>query len=94
MTIVELHQTGSDFLDYTMDFTSWLNLVSDTISSVVWTVPASLTASNKTNTSTTATVYLTGGTYGQAYRVDCTITTAATPARSKTASFELKIEAD
>jgi hypothetical protein len=94
MIITDLHQTPSDTLDYTIDFTSWLNLVSDTISSVTWTIPAPLTGSSQTNTSYTATTYLAGGTPGQPYRIDCQITTAASPARIKTASFTLKIEAD
>lgn len=94
MIITDLHQLVSDKLDYTMDFTSWLDLVSDTISSVTWTIPADLTASNQSNTTTTATTYLTGGTRGQVYRIDCQITTAASPARIKTASFNLKIEND
>lgn len=94
MTITELHQTPTDKLDYTLDFTSWLDLVTDTISSVAWTVPPGLTSSNTSNTTTTATIYLTGGTRGQRYQIDCQITTAATPARIKTASFGLTIEAD
>jgi len=94
MIITNLHQTPSDTLDYTIDFTSWLQLVSDTISSVTWTIPAALTASSQSNTTYTATTYLAGGTRGQSYRVDCQITTAASPARLKTASFNLKIEGD
>jgi len=94
MIITDLHQTPTDVLDYTIDFTSWLQLVSDTISSVAWTIPAALTASSQSNTTYTATTYLTGGTPGQVYRIDCKITTAATPARIKTASITVKIEAD
>ncbi len=94
MISTDLHQTPTDKLDYTLDYTSWLNLVSDTISSVSWTIPTALTASNQSNTTTTATTYLTGGTRGQVYRIDCQITTAASRARIKTASFNLKIEAD
>ena len=94
MIITDLHQTPTDLLDYTLDFTSWLELVGDTISTVSWSIPAALTASNQSNTSYTMTTYLTGGAPGQTYRVDGTIVTAASPARTKTASFTLKIEAD
>lgn len=94
MIICDLHQTPSDTLDYTLDFTSWLDLVSDTISSVAWTIPAALTASSQSNTTTTMTTFLAGGTRGQVYRIDGQITTAASPARIKIASFNLKIEGD
>ena len=94
MIITDLHQTPTDKLDYTIDYTSWLELVGDTISTVAWTIPAPLTPSNQTNTSYTATTFLTGGTPGSTYRIDCQITTAASPSRIKTASFTLKIEAD
>lgn len=94
MIITDLHQTPSDVLDYTVDFTSWLALSSDTIDSVAWVIPAQLTGSSQTNTTTTATTYVTGGTPGETYRIDCQITTAASPSRVKTASFELRIEAD
>ena len=40
MIITDLHQTPTDKLDYTIDFTSWLELVGDTISTVAWTIPA------------------------------------------------------
>lgn len=94
MIICDLHQTPADILDYTIDFTSWLQLVSDTISSVTWTIPAALTASSQSNTTYTATTFLTGGTRGETYRIDCKILTAASPARTKTASITVKIEAD
>lgn len=92
MIITELHQTVTDKLDYTLHFESWLSLVSDTIDSVAWTIPAELTASNQSNTTTTMTTYLTGGVSGQRYVITGTITTAASPARTKAASFGLTIE--
>ena len=92
MIITELHQTVTDKLDYTLHFESWLNLVSDTISSVAWDIPAQLTASNQSNTTITMTTYLTGGTVGHRYVITGTITTAASPARIKSASFGLTIE--
>lgn len=94
MIICDLHQTATDVLDYTLDFTSWLDLVSDTISTATWSIPAALTASNQSNTSTTMTTRIAGGTVGQTYRLDGTIVTAASPSRTKTASINVKIEAD
>jgi hypothetical protein len=94
MKITDLHQGVTDKLDYTLNFASWLGLVSDTIASVAWSIPADLTASNQSNTTTTMTTYLTGGKMGETYTITGTITTAASPARIKAASFSLKIEAD
>ena len=48
-------QVGEKY-DYMIDMsTIWPD---DTIASVVWTVPAGLTASNQSNTTTTATIWL------------------------------------
>lgn len=94
MIITELHQTIDDRLDYTLHFESWLALISDTISTVAWDIPSELTGSNQTNTTTTMTTYLAGGKIGQRYVVTGTITTAASPARVKSASFGLTIEGD
>lgn len=60
-------------LDYVWDWTSWLG--DDTILSSTWTVPAGLTKTSQVNTSTTATVWLSGGTAGQSYAVTNRITT-------------------
>lgn len=93
MNIVELHQTTTDKLDYTLHFESWLNLVSDTIASVTWDIPAQLTASDQSNTTTTMTTYLTGGLPGSRYVITGKITSAAAVPRVKSASFGLTIEA-
>jgi hypothetical protein len=66
-------------LNYTVDFTHWLG-TGETISSVVWVVEDGITKSSSpaaSNTTTTATVYLEGGTLGQDYTVTCRITTSA-----------------
>ncbi|WP_020474238.1 phage fiber-tail adaptor protein [Zavarzinella formosa] len=60
--------------DYQVDWAAWL--VSDTISAVVWTVPAGLTNYATSNTTTSATIWLSGGTHGTNYLVTCQITTA------------------
>lgn len=72
-------------LDYTVDWTDWLATISATISAVVWTVPAGLTLASQANTTTTATVFLSGGTPGTDYDVSCKITpTGATRAEERT----------
>lgn len=63
-------------LDYTVDWGTdgWLG--ADTIAAVDWTVPAGLTLDSATNTTTTATAWLSGGTVDTDYTVTCHITTA------------------
>lgn len=63
-------------LDYTVDWDGddWLG--ADTISTVTWTVPAGLATASSSNTTTTATIWLSGGTAEQDYDVQCRITTA------------------
>lgn len=47
--------------------TGWLQ--GDTIASVSWTVPAGITKDSNTNTTTKATIWLSGGTAGTDYLV-------------------------
>lgn len=63
-------------LDYTFDWSDWLPSA-DTISSVAWQVSPGLTTASVSNTTTTATIWLSGGTEGEKYSVRCRITTAA-----------------
>ena len=52
-------------LDYTVDWSSWLG--SDTISTSTWTVPTGITKDSDTKTTTTATIWLSGGVIDQDY---------------------------
>lgn len=63
-------------LDYTELWTDFL-ASGETISSVSWTVPSGLTNYSTSNTTTTATIWLTGGTHGQEYLVAGKVTTSA-----------------
>jgi hypothetical protein len=60
-------------LDYTVDWSRWLG--TDTISSVTWMVQTGLVKAAESNTTTTATVWLSGGTLATDYVVTCRITT-------------------
>ena len=62
-------------LDYVVDWSSWLG--ADTIASVAWTVETGITQASTTNTTTTATIWLSGGEAGTEYTVTCRVTTAA-----------------
>jgi len=68
--------------DYTIDWAALLG--TDTISTSTWTVPSGLTSSATSKTTTTATVWLSGGTGGQEYEVMNEITTVAGRTYQKT----------
>ena len=55
-------------LDYEVDWSDWLE-GGDTISASEWTAPDGITIEEDSNTTTTATVWLSGGTAGEIYDV-------------------------
>lgn len=55
--------------------TGWLQ--GDTISSVTWTVPTGITKDTNTNTTTKATIWLSGGTAGTDYLITARFVTAS-----------------
>ena len=61
-------------LDYSIPWTAWL--ASDTIASSTWTVPTGITNTLATNSTTTATIWLSGGTVGTEYALVNRIVTA------------------
>ena len=61
-------------LDYRLDWSAWLD--GDTISTSTWSADTGITVTTSTNTTTTATVWLAGGTLGQAYTVTNRVVTA------------------
>lgn len=62
-------------LDWERDWGPWLAPFGDTILSSTWIVPTGITKTDESNTSTTATVWLSGGTAGLRYTVTNRITT-------------------
>ena len=61
-------------LDYVVDWSAWLGV--DTISTSTWTVATGITKVIDTKTTTTATIWLSGGTAGTSYTVADKIVTA------------------
>jgi broad specificity phosphatase PhoE len=61
-------------LDWKFNWTNWLSAAEE-ISSATVTVSAGLTKVSDTNTANTVTVWLSGGTLGESYTVNCRITT-------------------
>lgn len=88
MSIKTFYKDPNATLDYAVDWTDWL--CSDNISSVVWIVPSGITESSTSNTSTTATIWLSGGTLGVVYTIVCRITTTA--GRIDDRTFYIKIQ--
>lgn len=78
-------------LEYTARWTEWLaDSAGDTIVTSTWTVPAGITQNNASNTTTTATIWLSGGTVGTTYRITNQITTAG--ARTAQRSFDVVMQ--
>lgn len=78
-------------LDYTIDWDAddWLG--SDTITGTpVWTVATGLTKDSQSNTTTTATVWLSGGTANTDYDVACKITTAGGRTDERTIRIQVR----
>ena len=61
-------------LDYTVDWSKWLG--ADTIATSTWTVESGLTTESTSNTTTSATIWISGGSAGQSYAVTNRIVTA------------------
>lgn len=76
-------------LDYSFDWSAYLTPLTDTIASVTWVVTSGLTTSAPTNTTTTATVFVSGGVVGETEKLTCRITTAG--GRTDDRSVVLKI---
>lgn len=76
-------------LDYVVDWSDWL-ATNDTLAAVTWDVPSGLTQPTPaTNTTTSATVWIGGGTAGVDYVVTCSVTTAQ--GRTDARSFVLRV---
>lgn len=72
-------KASTDVLDFEWDWSTWLT-GGDTISTVEWTAESGITVEVSpapSNTTTTATVWIGGGTAGTTYTITCQITTAA-----------------
>ncbi len=82
MQYVEAKSAGED-QDYTIDWSEEL-AGAETISTSAFTTPAGLTEVADTNTTTTSTVQISGGTGGEEYEILCTITTSGSRTYEKT----------
>lgn len=86
----QIFQKDADaVLDYTVDWEDWLEDIADTISASDWIVASGITEDSDSNTTTTATVWLSGGVEGSSYRVTNRITTVG--GRTQDASIFIEI---
>jgi hypothetical protein len=70
-----IYQDTDEAIARTISF-SHGDLNGSTISGVTWAVPSELTDEAESQTATSATIQLSGGAPGTAYKVVCTVTTA------------------
>ena len=75
-------------LDYLVDWSSWLG--SDTIATSTWVVPSGITKDSDTNTTTTATIWLSGGDDEASYEIVNRITTAAGREDDRTITVQVR----
>lgn len=83
MAVATFTKDPAAVLDYQLDWSAWL--VADTIATSAWAVAGSgIVVDSDTNDTTTATVWLSGGTSGKEYTATNTIVTAAGRTESRT----------
>lgn len=63
-------------LDYSFDWSPYLAPLADTIVSVEWLLSAGLTKVSESMTSTSASVFVSGGVLEEVEQITCRITTA------------------
>lgn len=75
-------------LDYVIDWETYLD--GDTIATSEWEVDDGITKDSDTNDTTTATIWLSGGTAGEDYEVTNRITTAGGRTDDRTIKIKIK----
>ncbi|MBT9513259.1 MAG: hypothetical protein IV104_13010 [Acidovorax sp.] len=76
-------------LDYTVDWSDWLAPLADVIVSVEWVSSAGITVESSTNTSATATAFVSGGVVDADEFVTCRITTSGGRIDDRTIYFSI-----
>jgi len=81
---------SSDVVDFKFDYTAlgWLE-TGEVITSSTWVVPVGITQDSETQDSTTATIWVSGGTDGVDYL--CTNTIITDGGRTKVISFYVQV---
>jgi len=77
-------------LDYTFNWSDWLDQVSDTIASVVWVVGSPLVKTSESFSALAATVWVSGGVVGTTIPITCRITTLGGRIDDRTIQLTIK----
>lgn len=78
----------AEVLDYSMDWAGWLK--GDTIATSTWTSDAGITRVTDVNSSSSATVWVSGGTDGTTYNLTNTITTVGGATAKRTMAIQVR----
>ena len=81
------YKSPASVYEYSVDWTTELG--GDTIVTSVWSVDAGLTEDSESETTTSTTIFVSGGTAGTTYKLTNTITSAL---RTYEQSFFLKVQ--
>lgn len=76
-------------LDYRVDWSAWLP-EGDTIDTSTWTVPSGINKDSESNDTTSATVWLSGGTAGVNYQLVNRVTTAGGRTDDRTITISVR----
>lgn len=80
----------NDVVDYTVNWSRYLNRVDDVILISGWIVPDGIEMETETSNDTLATVWLSGGTAGVSYNLTNRITTAGGRQLDKTITIRVR----
>jgi len=84
------YKDSADKIRYFIDWSEWLG--TDTLTSVVWTIPSGITSDTETNTTTKSYIRLIGGTVGYEYIIKAHAVSSGNEEKDK--SFKLIIRED
>jgi hypothetical protein len=82
---------AADVLDYQIDWSDWLP-EGDTISTASWSVDTGMDVEDTDATTTTSTVWVSGGTHGEQYEAANHIITVQGREKTKTLIFKAKAQ--
>ena len=74
-------------LDYVFDWDDKYLATGEIISSATWTVTTGITEGAKSNTDSTTTIWLSGGTAGSDYEIACKVVTSGSRTAERTAKI-------
>lgn len=83
-----LEQDPNEVKDYTLDWGARRLLEGETINSSTWIVPAGITKNSDSDTDTTTTVWLSGGTAGVHY----TLTNRVVTSQGRTYDWSITVQ--